>query len=142
MSLNSAAMSCLQCEYKCKLNIQMKKHIRADHMEVAEKRFKCNWCDFQSDGVITLNKHNLNQHPESQMDSKSKTVNVSESILNLLAEQNLDMMEEVINLKRDWKGAIEQLAGDIKECFDGLTEETKEKDKAIKATLANITDKT
>ena len=73
------------------------------------------------------------------MDFKQKTLNVSDAILNLLAEQYLDIREEVLNLKTDTKRAFEKNAGDIKECFDELEADSKATINIMKTMLASIT---
>ena len=46
------------------------------------------------------------KHPGSkQLEFSPKSV--KDAVLNLLAEQNMDLMEELVNMKRDLKNAFE-----------------------------------
>ena len=62
-------------------------------------------------------------------------------ILNLLAEQNLEIMEELINLKKYIKGSFEELADGLKGCFDNIDDATTNSEKRLKASLDSIKEK-
>ena len=68
------------------------------------KKFKCNFCSFKADVVLKMYEHKLAEHPDIPQEFIPKKTDVKDMILNLLAEQNLDMMEELINLKKYIKG--------------------------------------
>ena len=72
---------------------------------------------------------------------KQKQTKITDMILNLLAEHNLDIIEEVTALKRGIKGAFGQLAEDIKSSFNELSEENRINEKKLNATLDNMKEK-
>ena len=84
------SLSCCQCEYKCKFNIQLKHHIKRKHIQ--ECKYQCSSCEFQSNLLIKIYEHKLNVHPDIPMDFHPKPINTKEFILNLLAEQNIDIL--------------------------------------------------
>ena len=47
------------------------------------------------------------KHPSNNVEFNPRTA--KDVVLNLLAEQKMDLMEEAITLKRDLKGAFEQI---------------------------------
>ena len=58
-------LPCDQCNYKCYLNIQLKKHKNAVH-RVAEPdlKYKCASCDFSSNHILHMWEHRTNNHPQ------------------------------------------------------------------------------
>ena len=64
-------------------------------------------------------KHKLVCHPEVQVDSVHNVINVKDMILNLIAEQNMELMEVVMDLNKFVKGSIDQLSKEIKETRPG-----------------------
>ena len=51
--------------------------------------------------------HKLNDHPNIPIGFNSKNVTSKEYVLNFLAEQNIELMEELLNLRGDLKKAVE-----------------------------------
>ena len=62
-------------------------------------------------------------------------------MMNMMAEQNLDLKEEFINMRQDVHGAFQQLGEDLQDTIDSVQEEIKQKDKSTKAVLANLMNK-
>ena len=98
-------ISCHICEYKCTLNRQMKTHVKRKHENKQECKYKCNFCNFESNMLTEMYGHKFEDHPDVDTDFRPQTKSKStqEFILNLLAEQNIALMEEVLNLKNDIK---------------------------------------
>ena len=95
-----------------------------------------NLCDFQSNILINMYEHKFNAHPDIPLEFHPQSNNAKDFVLNLLAEQNMELMEEVEtikkgfevdleNLKRGIEGSFKELAGAIKESIDNLEEGTK-----------------
>ena len=112
---NIQILSCDECEYTCTLNRQMKSHKKRKHVE--DCKYKCNFCNFEANVIIAMYAHKFEAHPEIDHEfrpqTKSKTSN--EFILNLLAEQNIALMEEVLNLKKDLKGFKTEIVNSVVE---------------------------
>ena len=110
--LDEAVVSCKSCEFKCKLNIQLRNHVNKKH--IFEKIFKCNFCDYEANQLLSIYEHKLTTHPESPYKLKPNQ-DVKDVVLNLLAEQNLALFEEISDLKAGLKGSFEQLSQECKE---------------------------
>ena len=54
-------IKCQACEYVCKLNIQMKKHLEKEHGENSPS-YKCNLCEFGADFIGEIWNHKLDSH--------------------------------------------------------------------------------
>ena len=66
------------------------------------------------------------KHPDNNVEFTPRTS--KDTILNLLAEQNIDLMEKIINLNTDIKTSFDKLTGDLRE----IHEDADRKDKAGK----------
>ena len=96
---------CDQCDYQCRLNIQLKKHINVHHKQKEEEqpqdnsemKFNCETCPFASHYVLHMWEHRQSDHPEQvpQFFPKSKDM-----VLALLAEQGYDIIFEIEALKK------------------------------------------
>ena len=107
---------CEKCEYKCKLNIQLKNHKKRKHTN--EVTYQCNFCDFQSSIMIKMCEHKLFSHPEVDPEFNPKTITPKEMILNLIAEQNKELISEVLVMKKylhDLHDKVEKLSQDSKD---------------------------
>ena len=115
------SVSCSQCDYKCKLNIQLRNHIKTKHQIIEDKKYKCNFCTFQSEFLVNIYEHKLAIHPEIPIEFNPKTISVKDMVLNLIAEQNIEIMEELQVLKKDLRGAFEQLSEEIRSNLEDTT---------------------
>jgi hypothetical protein len=132
-------ISCERCEYRCKFNIQLKKHVATKH--AADYKFECNFCEFKSNVLMKMYEHKFVNHPENPMDFTPSASNVNELVLTTLAEQNYGIMEEITNIKDSLKDAFDMLARDIQNCFDHSREESTKKIETITTTLVKISQK-
>ena len=98
-------IQCDQCDYKCTLNIKLKKHKKRVHEDQDDKsqRFKCNMCDYTTDFVLYIWEHRQANHPNDipQFSPQSKDM-----VLSLLANQVNDLLEEMGTLKDGLKNAF------------------------------------
>ena len=71
-------IKCPNCDYKCLLNRQMKNHIKKTHInENQECKYKCNFCGFESDVLITMYEHKFEEHPDEPVEFHPKTLKTS-----------------------------------------------------------------
>ena len=61
--------------------------------------------------------------------------------MNLLAEQNMDLMEEIVSLKKGMKGSFEQLAEDFGNTMNEMNERAEERDVENKEIIRKLTEK-
>ena len=87
-------IKCNKCEFKCRLNIQLKKHSEKKHRE---EQYSCNRCVYRSNHVAQLWKHILNAHPGK--DFKFDTKEKDDILINLAAEQNVEVLEEISKIR-------------------------------------------
>jgi hypothetical protein len=60
-----------------------------------------------------MKKHKLTAHQDNSNDLNSKTIDVNERVINLLAEQNMELMEEMLKMKKGMNESLEKFAEDI-----------------------------
>ena len=88
----------------------MRMHTRKQH---EESKYKCNFCQFQSEVLLKIYELRDVFHPDTPIEFTPKTPNVKDMVLNLLAEQNIEMMEELLGFKSGMSGALEHLKNEI-----------------------------
>ena len=93
-------------------------------MHQAYMKYQCEECEFATDFVANLWEHTLNQHPEKC--SRFDEIKTEPTIIKFVAEQNQGIIEEMETLKKDTKGAFEQLAGAVDDSLTSIKDETKE----------------
>jgi hypothetical protein len=112
-------LACEVCDYVCRYNIQMKKHQEREHKEERDT-YGCDRCDFRDDFLGNVWKHKLAKHSEI-FNANSSSENLPKDILlNLLAEQNANLMEEVVTLKKSVKEVIMQVTYDFEEIIENM----------------------
>ena len=113
---NIQILSCDKCEYTCTLNRQMKTHVKQKHIQ-QDGKYKCNFCNFQANVNSAMYEHKFELHPEidNEFGPQNKSSTSRDFILNLLAEQNIALIEEVLNLKKDFKDFKTQVSNSIVE---------------------------
>ena len=81
----------------------MKSHMKRKHVQ--DCKYKCNFCNFEANAIVSMYKHKFDAHPEIDQEFRPQTISRTshDFILNLLAEQNIALMEEVVNLKSELK---------------------------------------
>ena len=99
----------------------MRNHIKKNHEEPQDCKYKCNFCGFEANVLTKMYEHKFINHPDDPMEFQPRMNNTQDFILNLLAEQNVELMEELQTLKT----AFVKHTEDMKNCFDSLEDETK-----------------
>ena len=96
---DQTVVKCDICDYTCRYNIQLKKHMAKEHE--AEPKYKCKECEYATDLVASTWEHMLEYHPDSAMQFTAKE---SENfILKIVAEQTTSLTDEMTTLKTDMK---------------------------------------
>ena len=103
-------IKCEVCGKEFDLNIQLKNHTKRKHSEKKHSQLSCNLCELKADSVGELWNHKLSSHVGQPFDfNKSKETSNKDHLITLIAEQNMEIVEELINLKSGIKGILEQL---------------------------------
>ena len=112
--LQKVLIECKFCEYKCKFNIQLKKHISKHHesSELKNLKYKCEACDFSSDFYLYICEHKITNHDKVVENDEMKTMNIA---LRFLVEQNIELINELENMKKDMKEAFGLLADKLED---------------------------
>ena len=76
--------------------------------------------------------HKLEKHPEGPMDSNPNKTTVKEMVLNLLAEQGMEILEEFQDFKKNLRDAFEHFTEEIKDNMIDIT------NTAVKNITSNI----
>ena len=105
-------IACSLCEYTCRFNVQMKKHMKSTHVS-AESKYECKFCPFNSNVLVLMYEHKLSVHPNIDTDFNPKSMNTKDFVMNIIAEQNMEIIEELLKLKNDLKRSFEELGGDL-----------------------------
>ena len=96
-------------EHKDKLGYNTKKTVT----EESNQKYKCNFCDYASDTIGQIWNHKLDKHTGQSFNFNNiDKVDKNNFLFNLLAEQNTDVLEEVINMKKAIKEFFGQLIDD------------------------------
>ena len=74
--------------------------MRQKHAAKDDCKFNCNFCAFQTDILMEIFEHKFEVHPEIDTDFKPKSMNAKDFVLNLAAEQNMELIEEVLAIKQ------------------------------------------
>ena len=129
----------VECEGDRKEVDDLKAHVKTIHEGGPSLKYTCNTCEYGSDYIAELWNHVLEVHPGSnfQFDNKVK----KDILLNLVAEQNVDIMEEFNSLKKDIKEAFTQLAQDIGGSMRSIRDELNEKITAAQKETNNLVSK-
>ena len=122
-------LSCSKCQFKCKLNIQLKKHTQNKHKEGA--KYNCNECGFSTDM-----EHTLSEHPDKSFQfTQEESENM---LLKLVAEQNADIVDENNSMKEDIKGAFEKLVNVVDTAVSSIKNDTNNKCKTLADTVTKL----
>ena len=68
---------------------------------IDEGKYQCNFCDFNTDVLTRMYEHKLSDHPELKIGFTPKNIASKEYVVNFLAEQNKELMEELITVKKE-----------------------------------------
>ena len=127
-------IACNKCDYKCRLNIQLKKHTTKKHP--SESKYNCNEYGFETNYVANTWEHTLEQHPDKSFEFTPKEA--ENFILKLVAEQNANIVEEIGGLKMDIQGAFEQLVKVVDTQVSSIKEDTNDKCKLMADTIMKL----
>ena len=127
-------LACDQCDFRCRLNIQLKKHMKTKHE--APNKYNCKECEYSSDFIADAWEHTLKQHPDKSVQFTPKET--ENMILKIVAEQNTCIFEELEILKKDIKGAFIELANVVETCINNLKEDNNEKCKTLANTVIKL----
>ena len=120
--INRKKIKCESCDYECKLNIQMKKHVKEKH----SPSYTCNLCDFSAEFIGEIWNHKLDKHAGDTFNFNNLDENARKNLLfNLVAEQNADLMEEIINLKKTLKEVLGQVITEFEDNMNDFKDHSK-----------------
>ena len=119
-------IQCDQCDYSCKLNIQLRNHKRKKHPR--EPNYACSDCSSGSNFIADMWEHRMHAHPEMSYQFEEIQKRNENATVKIIAEQNTAILEEFETFKKDTKGAFDQLANVIadvmEDCVTKLREES------------------
>ena len=98
-------LQCDFCDYQCRLNIQLKKHVENRHTNY---QYNCEECSFGTQFVACLWEHIAKVHPDLMPEVKN--IQSDSLVIRMIVELNTNILEEIEKLKKDTKGAFMQLA--------------------------------
>ena len=124
-SQDQIVIACELCAYKCRLNVQLKKHKKTMHPKTSQPKqtWSCETCGFASEFILDMWKHREEQHSNSTPEFQPKPK--QDFAIAFLAEHNLDIMEEMDTLKKEVRASILRLASDIEDNLATIRDESK-----------------
>lgn len=124
-NMDQTVMMCDQCDYKCRLNIQLNKHKKKKHKDAQlELKYNCGSCDFAANQLLHVWEHRQSKHPDKIPEFPSRTP--KDMILSLIAEQNIDLIEEVETFRKDVTNSMVEFADRMEACFLAVGQDIKE----------------
>ena len=135
-SEDQTIITCEQCEYKCRLNIMLKKHIQKEHPHM---KHTCEQCEYGTNFIANIWEHSLSHHPKKS--PQLKEIENENFIIKIVAEQNANIIAEIEKLKEDTKGAFLQLAKAIDDSIGSIREETNENCKNLVDKVSKLYDR-
>ena len=105
-------IKCEKCDYACNLNIKLKKHEEKQH---SGEEFKCNSCGYSALSMTSLWKHMIEDHAGGYKSTEKENHPSPVVFQQMVAEQNIEIMKEIINLKRTVKEILTQFSFDSEE---------------------------
>ena len=126
------SIKCDQCDYRCKYNMQLKKHMKK---HISPAKYKCKECEFSTEFVASAWEHKVTDHPdEADNISPKESENIA---LKIVAEQTTSISEDMDLLKRDTKNAL----AEIMEAINNMKNENNEKCKMLGNTVVKLVNK-
>ena len=138
MKGDNEEFTCQQCQYKCNRESQLNMHLLVKHEKVEHYRYTCEFCGFASHYILNLWNHREEVHADLTPVFVPKPNTNQDSAIAYLAEQNLELMEEIETMKKDFKGAFEQHSNDIEDHLKLLREEAKTHNEEVKSAIAHL----
>ena len=100
---------CQNCSYTCRLNIQLKNHIKRHH---THGKYSCEECDYNTNLVASLWEHVAQEHVQEKQSNSL--------LMALVAELNGNVLVEIGTLKKDTKEAFLQLASAVDDSLSNV----------------------
>ena len=132
-------IKCDKCIYECYLSVQMEKHIEKKHIEKKDPNYKCDLCDFGGDLITDIWSHKGDKHTEKTFDFNK--IDEKKLFVNFMAEQNLELMEEMINFKNGMKLVLEHMVSDFVDTMKDLKEEVTKQNEATTKAIMDLQNK-
>ena len=129
---------CDQCEYKCRLNRQLKNHKKSVHVEKDLGRLKCGTCDFTANYILPMWEHREYEHSDNVKLFYPKSKDMA---LTFLAEQGYDTLGEIETMKKDTKGCFIELTKCIGMGMMEASNEMNEKFNAVNTAIELLSKK-
>ena len=142
---------CKQCVYTNKTDGNLKVHVQNTHapievdptQENAEQEnsseYRCNFCEYVSGSIETIWNHKLDKHTGQSFNFNNLDKDGSkDSVLHLLAGQNIDLLEEVMSMKKALKEVVGQMIDDCEESMTELKNEIRKNTKETTAALLKL----
>ena len=124
-------------DYKCKYNIQLKKHSQNKHKSTAA--YNCNACNFSTEFVASVWEHTAADHPD--LAPELTPLQRENFILKIVAEQTTHLTDDVDSLRNDTKNAFSELAKTLETCFNNMKEENCDKCKILGNSVVKLYNK-
>ena len=124
-------------DYKCKYNIQLKKHSQNKHKSTAA--YNCNACNFSTEFVASVWEHTAADHPD--LAPELTPLQRENFILKIVAEQTTHLTDDVDSLRNDTKNAFSELAKTLETCFNNMKEESSDKCKILGNSVVKLYNK-
>ena len=107
--LNNKQVTCDKCEYKCLCSLDMNTHKNSVHIN---RNYKCDLCEYESKTVEQIRHHKLAKHteePVNQLNHSNSEIRGNKS----LVEQNAELIQELLNVKKTKKDIFAQIIDDF-----------------------------
>ena len=149
---NDNKCKCKKCELKTNRKDSNRAHKKTMHQQSKAKTVgvKCALCQYEFRSNVELEEHHDHEHSKkTETEQETETENIpgfnnldkndrKNILFNHLAEQNADLMEEVINMKKAMKKMFTQMINDFEEGMDSLKDVTKKNNIETKKALMNM----
>ena len=104
--------------------------------------YKCNFCEFVSSSIDQIWNHKLDKHTGQSFNFNNFDKNDRKDFLfHMLADQNNDLLEEVMNMKKAMKDIIGQMMDDFENGLKEFMDETRKQNKETIKVLSNLQQK-
>ena len=92
-------------------------------------KYRCSDCGFPSEYVADIWEHTFKKHPEKEFQFNQKQT--QNMIMKIIAEHTVGILEEMETIKKDMKGAFQQMADIMEESVGSIKDDTNVKCKTL-----------
>ena len=118
----------------------MKHHMKREHSGVNDAKYKCNLCEFSASSVDNIWNHKLDNHTGEYFNVKTLNNNERKDMLfSLIAEQNVELMEEVLKIKKGVKEVLKQFTYDVENHMNEIKDGVKNQNTQTANAIAVLT---